>query len=745
MVYIINRNGESLLPTTRFGKVRRLLNEKKAKIVKRDPFTIQLLYDIDINKENFIMDNKSNKPLINLNDNISFTGNTVIAGCSGSGRTTLLQAINKQLSENSNIDITYISYKKYLVAYESDIKAVDACAETISKFKDELVERLKVLGKANVKNYLAYTESVLPYKVLVIDDYNLFMDSNNYRGIDIIKNTMHYIGGMGNSAGFNFIISVNRCSGSTISTALMNNIFNKILLGPNNDDGQMYLTFALDNGKPIPAHHYIYGNKQTLHKSDLKIYPVKHIPYYTDFIEDINDDTEVDESQYIETSVADLDYNNPLVISLGKFCIKDNILIIGKPNSGKSRLISIFEQQLKAKGVEVTRINGLDEVINNPIPDASELIGNILEKAKNRFKGSTDNNPIALLIDDFDVYKDNITLLPNVFELLLRLSFNSNILIILSCTTYESNMLPGSQKEYIDNHIILGPTDKEKYPKYNFKNDIQCSSGSGIIVSNIKQDDFGTVNTFDINLIPGNVAYTALSEEEMKNRLSNLLKPFNTLIYGSQIDTVSEVLDIIYNSHNPNLNNLIYVDGSFMKVKSNINSINDLVVIDPTNQFTILPQSLIDILQFVYDTIIYRLKLMENSAVKHYSELNIDEKPLSLFINNYNILHELVEISGYKYSEALKTLVSFILRYGYTVNIKVYISYSSLNMFVDLVKSIKSFIANKIYVGPTQLNDYNLIFNNKFIEQVPADSANYFYKDYPAMPFKIDKLVEYLK
>lgn len=45
MVYVLDIDGEPLMPTTRHGKVRRLLKEGKAKVVKRCPFTIQLLYD----------------------------------------------------------------------------------------------------------------------------------------------------------------------------------------------------------------------------------------------------------------------------------------------------------------------------------------------------------------------------------------------------------------------------------------------------------------------------------------------------------------------------------------------------------------------------------------------------------------------------------------------------------------------------------------------------------------------------
>lgn len=44
MVYVLNIDGQPLMPTERHGKVRRLLRDCKAKVVKRCPFTIQLLY-----------------------------------------------------------------------------------------------------------------------------------------------------------------------------------------------------------------------------------------------------------------------------------------------------------------------------------------------------------------------------------------------------------------------------------------------------------------------------------------------------------------------------------------------------------------------------------------------------------------------------------------------------------------------------------------------------------------------------
>ena len=44
-VYVLDKNGQPLMPTQRFGKVRRMLQDKKAKVVKRCPFTIRLLYE----------------------------------------------------------------------------------------------------------------------------------------------------------------------------------------------------------------------------------------------------------------------------------------------------------------------------------------------------------------------------------------------------------------------------------------------------------------------------------------------------------------------------------------------------------------------------------------------------------------------------------------------------------------------------------------------------------------------------
>lgn len=49
MVYVLDINGQPLMPTERYGKVRRILKSSRAKVVNRCPFTIQLLYETERN------------------------------------------------------------------------------------------------------------------------------------------------------------------------------------------------------------------------------------------------------------------------------------------------------------------------------------------------------------------------------------------------------------------------------------------------------------------------------------------------------------------------------------------------------------------------------------------------------------------------------------------------------------------------------------------------------------------------
>ena len=45
MVYVISKQGQPLMPCSKYGKVKHLLKSERAKVVRRCPFTIQLTYD----------------------------------------------------------------------------------------------------------------------------------------------------------------------------------------------------------------------------------------------------------------------------------------------------------------------------------------------------------------------------------------------------------------------------------------------------------------------------------------------------------------------------------------------------------------------------------------------------------------------------------------------------------------------------------------------------------------------------
>ena len=47
VVYVLSASGKPLMPTTRCGHVRILLKEGKARVVERNPFTIQLTYETE--------------------------------------------------------------------------------------------------------------------------------------------------------------------------------------------------------------------------------------------------------------------------------------------------------------------------------------------------------------------------------------------------------------------------------------------------------------------------------------------------------------------------------------------------------------------------------------------------------------------------------------------------------------------------------------------------------------------------
>lgn len=77
IVYILDVNGQPLMPTKRLGKVRHLLNDKQAKVIKRCPFTIQLLYNSTNYTQNIVLGVDAGSKIIGFS--ASTTSNEVYA------------------------------------------------------------------------------------------------------------------------------------------------------------------------------------------------------------------------------------------------------------------------------------------------------------------------------------------------------------------------------------------------------------------------------------------------------------------------------------------------------------------------------------------------------------------------------------------------------------------------------------------------------------------------------------------
>ena len=45
MIYIISKKGIPLMPTRRYGHIRKLLKQNKAVVINNNPFTVRLKYD----------------------------------------------------------------------------------------------------------------------------------------------------------------------------------------------------------------------------------------------------------------------------------------------------------------------------------------------------------------------------------------------------------------------------------------------------------------------------------------------------------------------------------------------------------------------------------------------------------------------------------------------------------------------------------------------------------------------------
>lgn len=312
MVKILDKNGRQLEDTTRNGKVRRLLKDKKARIVNDCPFTIQLLYDVEeILEDNQMNTNKKftseeldefiNKvgraelfeerdgtlehlatgksiyyrkavlatlealgynddyvattikdaydakynsatenvldPLsIRLNNDVSTFGHVFIFGLPGQGKTHLSKLIAYQMAERG-ADVDFITTLPVFCDDDIDnlskvnkhVRQVKELAKITANLRVEMMDRFKLMEKENVNSVYKLKDYSIKTKVLIIDDIDNYMCSDDYISVDTIKSAIDALLRLGSAAGILVIITCQSPSG--IPTNPYDLIQSKILVG----------------------------------------------------------------------------------------------------------------------------------------------------------------------------------------------------------------------------------------------------------------------------------------------------------------------------------------------------------------------------------------------------------------------------------------------------------------------------------------------------------------------------------
>ena len=92
MIYVISKNNETLMPTERYGKVRKWLKNGEAKIITHSPFTVQLLFETT---------NEVQPITLGIDSGYTYIGFSAITETKElvGGELTLLKGVSKRLTK----------------------------------------------------------------------------------------------------------------------------------------------------------------------------------------------------------------------------------------------------------------------------------------------------------------------------------------------------------------------------------------------------------------------------------------------------------------------------------------------------------------------------------------------------------------------------------------------------------------------------------------------------------------------
>lgn len=235
IVKVLDVNGNELESTIRFGKVRHLLKDKKAKIVNKDPFTIQLLYAT----ENEIVeeDTTNNIPLLDITNNtinLAFSDNVVFSILNSGyiiyndednqNRINVVNNIVNQLTKE-DVKFDICSIRKGI-----DVKQT---AQLLDAYYREIMNRFRLLEYFQVNSFYELEGENAKPRIIIIDGIVDYMRSDDYKSLDTIKSTIGSISRLGRSVGIYILLLGPDLSESTIG-ANMIDFSNIAILGPSN-------------------------------------------------------------------------------------------------------------------------------------------------------------------------------------------------------------------------------------------------------------------------------------------------------------------------------------------------------------------------------------------------------------------------------------------------------------------------------------------------------------------------------
>ena len=115
MIYIVSKKGVPLMPTTRYGHVRKLLKQNKAVVINNNPFTVRLKYEtsnitqpltigIDSGRENIGLSVSDEKGTNLFNANIITNNKQIKKKYARTSRTSFCKKTSQTHSQTKKIN-----------------------------------------------------------------------------------------------------------------------------------------------------------------------------------------------------------------------------------------------------------------------------------------------------------------------------------------------------------------------------------------------------------------------------------------------------------------------------------------------------------------------------------------------------------------------------------------------------------------------------------------------------------------